>query len=270
MVPERAEGRGDISFVFCRVPVCVKESPDMKCIFLSDAHLKSGRDRGYRDVMRFLDALGAEKLERLFIAGDFFDFWFGRRDRVYPDFEPVIDRLMRLRDAGAQIGLCEGNHDFFLEDYFAGIQGITVYRESAVVDLEGRKTLVAHGDLVDRENRGYLLLRKILRSGLFYRMQRNLPLRVLWTLARISSSTSRELYPQKEEELVGKMRAFAMERFNEGFDSVILGHSHKPLLEECVMAGRRKTFATLGDWMRHNSYLCCRDGVFSLLYYKAE
>ena len=270
MVPERAEGRGDISFVFCRVPVCVKESPDMKCIFLSDAHLKSGRDRGYWDVMRFLDALGAEKLDRLFIAGDFFDFWFGRRDRVYPDFEPVIDRLMRLRDAGAQIGLCEGNHDFFLEDYFAGIQGITVYRESAVVDLEGRKTLVAHGDLVDRENRGYLLLRKILRSGLFYRMQRNLPLRVLWTLARISSSTSRELYPQKEEELVGKMRAFAKERFNEGFDSVILGHSHKPLLEECVIAGRRKIFATLGDWMRHNSYLCCRDGVFSLLYYKAE
>ena len=242
----------------------------MKSIFLSDAHLKSGRDKSYCDLMRFLDSLGAEKLDHLFIAGDFFDFWFGRRDLVYPDFMPVIEKLMALRDAGAHIGLCEGNHDFFLEDYFAGIPGFTVYRESAVFDLEGRKTLVAHGDLVDRENRGYLLLRKILRSGLFYRMQRNIPSRILWTLARISSSTSRELYPQKEEELVRKMEAFAMDRFREGFDSVILGHSHKPLLKECSIDGGRKMFATLGDWMRHNSYLCCRDRSFSLLYYKTE
>ncbi len=242
----------------------------MKCIFLSDAHLKSERDKSYRDLMRFLESLGTEKLDHLFIAGDFFDFWFGRRERVYPDFMPVIEKLMILRDAGARIGLCEGNHDFFLEDYFAGIPGFTVYRESAILDLEGRKTLVAHGDLVDRENSGYLLLRKILRSGLFYRMQRNIPPRILWTLARISSSTSRELYPQKEEELVRKMEAYAMDRFREGFDSVILGHSHKPLLKECSIEGGRKTFATLGDWMRHNSYLCCRDRSFSLLYYKTE
>jgi UDP-2,3-diacylglucosamine hydrolase len=242
----------------------------MKCIFLSDAHLKSERDKGYRDMMRFLDSLGAEKPDQLFVAGDFFDFWFGRGDHVYPDFKPVIEKLMVLRDAGTLIRLCEGNHDFFLGDYFAAIPGITVCRESAVVDLEGRKTLVAHGDLVDRENRGYLLLRKILRSGLFYRAQRSIHPRVLWTLARISSSMSRELYPQKEEELVRKMLAYAMDRFKEGFDSVILGHSHKPLLKEFVLADGRKTFATLGDWMRHNSYLSYQDGAFRLLYYKSQ
>ncbi len=126
----------------------------MKCIFLSDAHLKSERDKGYRDMMRFLDSLGAEKPDQLFVAGDFFDFWFGRGDHVYPDFKPVIEKLMVLRDAGTLIRLCEGNHDFFLGDYFAAIPGITVCRESAVVDLEGRKTLVAHGDLVDREKQG--------------------------------------------------------------------------------------------------------------------
>jgi UDP-2,3-diacylglucosamine hydrolase len=123
---------------------------------------------------------------------------------------------------------------------------------------------------VDRENRGYLLLRKILRSGLFYRAQRSIHPRVLWTLARISSSMSRELYPQKEEELVRKMLAYAMDRFKEGFDSVILGHSHKPLLKEFVLADGRKTFATLGDWMRHNSYLSYQDGAFRLLYYKSQ
>ena len=218
--------------------------------------------------MLFLDFLGASKIDRLFIVGDFFDFWFGRGEQIFPDFKPVIAKLMALIDAGVQIGLCEGNHDFFLEDYFTKIPGFKVFPDSALIDLDGRKTLIAHGDLVDGENKGYLMLRKILRSRLFYRLQQNIPSPLLWTIARISSSTSRELYPQLEEQLVQKMLAFAMDQFREGVDNVILGHSHKPLLKEIDMADGRKTFATLGDWMRHNSYLCHEEGKFSLLFYK--
>jgi len=240
----------------------------MKSIFLSDTHLKNRRDKGYQALMLFLDSLVLSKIDQLFIAGDFFDFWFGRDHQVYPDFKPVIEKLIALKNAGVQISLCEGNHDFFLEDYFTKNLGIPVFPDSAVIDLDGQKTLVAHGDLVDRENTGYLMLRRILRSHLFYRMQQNIPSTVLWTLARISSNTSRELYPQVEERLFRKMLEFSMDRFKEGFDNVILGHSHKPFLKEFVIAGRTKTFVTLGDWMRHNSYLSFEDGKFSLLYYK--
>ena len=42
--------------------------------------------------------------------------------------------------------------------------GMTVCEDWAVIDLDSRKTLLAHGDLVDRKNRKYLMLRKVLRS----------------------------------------------------------------------------------------------------------
>jgi UDP-2,3-diacylglucosamine hydrolase len=64
------------------------------------------------------------------------------------------------------------------------------------------------------------------------------------------------------------MLAFSMDKFREGFDTVILGHSHQPVLKEFIMDGRQKTFATLGDWTRHMSYLLCEDGHYRLCYYQ--
>ena len=60
----------------------------------------------------------------LVIAGDFFDFWFERGGLIYPEFRPVVERLVQLRQSGIRISLCEGNHDFFLADYFSGELGI--------------------------------------------------------------------------------------------------------------------------------------------------
>ncbi|MBA4397128.1 MAG: hypothetical protein C0394_07080 [Syntrophus sp. (in: bacteria)] len=241
----------------------------MKCIFLSDAHLTRRRDDYYRDLMRFLDGLTVENIDRLFIAGDFFDFWFCKDNHIYPYFEEAIGKLLMLQASGAQIIYCEGNHDFFLESYFGRKLGMTVYADWAVLDIDGQKTLVAHGDLVDRKNIKYQIFRKILRSKLFYEVQKRTPSRILWILARLGSHTSRGLPSESEEQLVQEMLGFSMEKFREGFDTVILGHSHQPTLEEFLIAGRRKTFAILGDWTRHKSYLRYEDGHYRLCYYQA-
>jgi len=241
----------------------------MKAIFLSDAHIKSRHDPCYRDLMRFLDGLRTGNVDQLFIAGDFFDFWFCKDHNIYPDFEEAIEKLVLLKEGGIKITLCEGNHDFFLESYFGKKLGMDVYEDWAVTDLDGRKTLLAHGDLVDRKNRTYLILRKVLRSRLFYHLQGKAPSPVLWTLARLFSHTSRGLCLEPENRLVQKMLAFSMDQFRDGFDAVILGHSHEPGLKELLVGGRQKTFVTLGDWTRHKSYLAYEDGRFQLCYYQA-
>jgi len=241
----------------------------MKCIFLSDAHLTRRRDDYYRDLIRFLDGLMAEHIDRLFIAGDFFDFWFCKDDHIYPYFEEVIGKLVKLKAAGTQITYCEGNHDFFLEGYFGKKLGMTVYADWAVLDLDGRKTLVAHGDLMDRDNIKYQIFRKMLRSRLFYEVQKRVPSRILWILARLGSHTSRGLPFDSEERLVRQMLRFSMEKFRDGFDTVILGHSHQPMLKEFLLDGRQKTFAIIGDWTRKKSYLEYENGHFRLCYYQA-
>jgi UDP-2,3-diacylglucosamine hydrolase len=239
----------------------------MKAVFLADAHLKNAEDDSYRSLIHFLDHMPAA--DRLFIAGDFFDFWFCRDRRVYPAFKSVIDKLMELRRQRIDIVLCEGNHDFFMGEYFSDGSGIAVVTEWTSVEMDGRKILVSHGDTVDKTNKKYLFLRKLLRSRFFYHIQRKIPLTLLWKIAQISSKMSKELSLESENKLVKKMEAFAQDKFQEGFDAVILGHCHEPFFKEYVVDGRKKTFATLGDWLRHHSYLYYEDGRFSLQYGKS-
>jgi UDP-2,3-diacylglucosamine hydrolase len=238
----------------------------MKAVFLSDAHLKNEADEGYRYMVRFLD-FPRDHVDDLFILGDFFDFWFCRENHIYPEFKAVIEKLADLKQRGIRIHICEGNHDFFLGDYFTKIHGMSVITEWTDINLDGLNILISHGDTVDRTNKRYLFLRKLLRSRLFYKLQWWIPPFILWEIARLSSTVSKELSTDSGDYLAKKMESFSMEKFKDGYDAVILGHCHKPLLKEYVIDGRRKTFATLGDWRKHRSYLCYKDGRLTLSYY---
>jgi UDP-2,3-diacylglucosamine hydrolase len=84
----------------------------------------------------------------------------------------------------------------------------------------------------------------------------------------VSSTVSKELTIESEIIVAKKMEEFALNKFREGIDAVIFGHCHIPLLKEYEIGGQRKTFVTLGDWIKHYSYLCYEDGRFVLSYYK--
>jgi UDP-2,3-diacylglucosamine hydrolase len=239
----------------------------MKAVFLSDAHLKNRGDDSYRSLVRFLDFIG-DHADDLFILGDLFDFWFCRDRHIYREFQPVVERLVDLKMRGLRIFLCEGNHDFFLGDYFTKIHGISVCTEWADIKLDDMRVLISHGDTVDRTNKKYLFLRKLLRSRLLYKMQSIIPPVILWKIAGLSSGVSRELTTASADLLAGKMEVFSQGKFQEGYDAVILGHCHKPLLKEYIIDGRRRTFVSVGEWRKYRSYLYYDNGRFALSYYE--
>jgi UDP-2,3-diacylglucosamine hydrolase len=249
----------------------------MKAIFLADAHLKNPSDPGYKKCIHFFSGLrgrgmiaGAEgangdnKVDLVVIAGDFFDFWFERNGRIYPEFQPIVKCIERLKDEGVRICICEGNHDFFLSDFFAERLGVEVYPDALELWIDDLRVFVAHGDTVDIKNSRYLALRKFLRSPFAYRMQRIVPLSLLFAIARASSGMSREMVISHQGQLVETMRLFADDKFGEGYDAVILGHCHAGTVNQKELNGKRRTFATLGDWMTLYTYLACEDGRFSL------
>lgn len=250
----------------------------MRAVFLADAHLKGPGAAEQDRIARFFARLrgrGGRPLppacgdslviDRLVIAGDFFDFWFARGERIYPGFRPVLDRMKALRTEGVRITLCEGNHDFSLTDYFAGAPGVEVYPEWAEMNLDGQRVWVSHGDTVDQSNRRYLALRRFLRSPLARGLQRSLPLSLLWRIARVSSQMSKGMTDASHDRLAEVMHRFAREKFQQGYDAVILGHCHRPLLIAERLGGRETFFATLGDWTTHETYLLFQEGQFSLV-----
>jgi len=238
----------------------------MRTIFLSDVHLRSERDPGYERINRFLEEIEGS-IDRLFIVGDFFDFWFCADGSVYPVFQKPIEKILRLSETGVKVFLFEGNHDFKLEPYFHA-KGINVYPDWADLALDGQRFLISHGDTVDTSNIRYLTLRKVLRSSFFLWVQQQMPPRFLWKIAAASSRASKGLTLESQEILVEKMESFSRKKFEEGYDVVVIGHCHRPILRQWEVNGRIKTFAALGDWIDHFSYLFFEDGNFGLSFYK--
>ncbi|KUG22277.1 udp-2,3-diacylglucosamine hydrolase [hydrocarbon metagenome] len=256
----------------------------MKAIFISDAHLRKFSDERYKKLLNFLDDVkkgnipaqgnhnvkgtNPGNIDGLYIAGDLFDFWFCRKEKINPEFKPMIDKLIELKEKGIRIHLCEGNHDFFMGEYFSDVLGMEVFEEMTNAKLDKLNVLIAHGDTADRDNKRYLLFRKILRSRTFYNIQSFIPSSISWSLAGLTSSASKELTVEDGDALVKKMSSFALARFQENYDAVILGHSHVPSLNNYTIEGKKKTFVTLGDWISYYSFLYYEDGNFFLRYYQ--
>jgi UDP-2,3-diacylglucosamine hydrolase len=238
----------------------------MRAVFFSDAHLRGADDEGCALLLSFLRN-ASRNLDHLFVVGDLFDFWFSRGGVVYPGFQPVIEELAAMQSGGVNIHLFEGNHDFCLARYFTRYHGIEVFTDSALLQLDGRQIYIAHGDLVDESDRGYRLLRRVLRSRFFLGLQKLLPLPLLWRIAGLSSDASKEYLAKPQEGLAAKMEAFALAKFEEGIDAVILGHCHLPAVRTHIVASRQRKFVLLGDWLNHRSYLTLDNGSFDLGYY---
>ena len=196
----------------------------MRAIFISDAHLRQANDERYGKLINFFNDIKEGKVNRLvdsdkpgtgpvyiddlYIAGDLFDFWFCQKEKIYPEFIPVINKLIELQKTGIRIHLSEGNHDFFMGEYFRDVLGMEVFEEMMNVRLDNLQVLIAHGDTTDSTNIKYILFRKFLRSHAFYNIQRFIPASIRWTLASLTSTASKEMTMEDGDALVKKMLVF--------------------------------------------------------------
>lgn len=233
----------------------------MKALFIADAHLKDPADENYRRLLAFLRR-NRKDLKALFFLGDIFAFWSGPRFADFPPFRPLLEEVKNLRAAGVAITWVEGNHDFHLAPFFSDVLGCRVLSDGGPAEFDGRRLFLAHGDLVNPEDKRYLRLRRLLRRGPGRTASLHLPPALLWRLARLGWALSRRTHAAKAtrwspEEL---LRHHSGGYFQDGFDAVVTGHYHVPLLEN----RNGRVLVALGDWIDQYSYAVLEDGRFEL------
>ena len=237
---------------------------NVQAIFVSDAHLAFPEDDNYRKMLEFMDGLSG--LPDLFIVGDFFAFWMGFK-RVPQRFVPIMERLSRLVAGGTRLHYVEGNHDIDVGRYFGKHLGARVYPEKAEITLGGKRLLIAHGDMVDGADTGYRRLRWLLRCACMKGLSHGLsPAAVLKVADRFTIGKTYAV--DRATHLPGLMRAFARERWGEGYDGVLMGHCHQPEFTCDTVAGRDCFYANLGDWIQHFTYVVLDDDGFSSRQFK--
>jgi len=233
-------------------------------IFVSDAHF-TGRDPEEMEAfLRFLDS-EKERMDHLVILGDLFEFFFGfksffssTKPSAFTDYLPVLEQLQRFHHQGIRIKYFEGNHDFFLHSFFSKQLGmeIEVHPDGYEERLEGKRAFIAHGDLSNPKQWKYRFFRRILKNRWTYNLIHFVGPSLSRRIAqRLSEMSYQKYHVDVEPNPPPAFKAFAHEKFLEGFEIVILGHSHFPEEVEEWINGRRCLYFNVGDWMAHRSFL---------------
>jgi UDP-2,3-diacylglucosamine hydrolase len=244
-----------------------------KIYFASDFHFgvpnySTSREREDL-VVSWLEEIRKDAAE-IYLMGDIFDFWF-EYDAVIPKgFIRFQGKLADLADSGIKITFFKGNHDMWMFDYFVKELGIQIISEELILERNGMKFYLHHGDGLGPGDAKYKILKKIFRSEfcqwLFARIHPNLGLAIArkWSKhSRLQNNQKEEFQDLEKEWLVSYSKELLLK---EHYDFLIFGHRHLPL---DVQLGDSR-YINLGEWMNFNSYAVFDGENLELRYFKKQ
>ncbi|CAN5701386.1 UDP-2,3-diacylglucosamine diphosphatase [soil metagenome] len=221
---------------------------------VSDIHLGAVPDATERAFIRFLDHVGSDAAA-LLIAGDLFDFWFEYGDVVPGRHFRTLAAIARLVDAGMTVTMAGGNHDAWGGRFLREEVGLTFHTEPFVMQLGGRRALIAHGDGLGRGDFKYRALKTVIRSrvavGAFRALHPELGMRLA---AAVSNTEGKGHSADAAADRAAFLDRWAAEqlRGDATLDYVVCGHAHIPLVREVEPA---RYYLNAGDWITHFTYI---------------
>jgi UDP-2,3-diacylglucosamine hydrolase len=226
--------------------------------FISDIHLgfqSRSEDRKNEEILlTFLEKIQSNT-DTLVIVGDLFDYWFDYGKVIPKNYYRSLTAIDKLVRSGMKIEYIIGNHDFGHYRFFKEEFGITPSEGDIEREYNGKKFYLSHGDGKSNNDTGYRILKKILRSRLNQNLFRKIHPDIGIWLASGSSRKSRHYTDTKYYGEVDGMREFAYKKIEEGFDYVIMGHSHKL----GITSHKNGFYVNLGEWIK-NPHFAVFDG----------
>jgi len=227
-----------------------KKPMQHRSIFLSDMHLGTRLARA--DLI--LDFLATHEAQTVYLVGDIVDTWQPLSGNWKPEHHQVLQRLLDLPRTGTRVVYVPGNHDDFFRNY-AGTRfgGIEIELDAVHQAADGRRYLVAHGDVCDvfsqrsplLERTGRLIERIAVGVDVAQRHVLRRARQPEWFgIERAISGTSAAIrkYDHFEERLADLAKSG-------GYDGIICGHFHQPALHDRLGT----TYANCGDWSGNNT-----------------
>lgn len=228
--------------------------------FASDFHLgapnyESSRKREAK-LVAWLDFVKKDA-NTVFLMGDVFDFWFEYSTVVPKGYIRLFGKLAELSDAGIKLFFFKGNHDMWVFDYFEKELQATIVSDELVLDLNGKRFFLHHGDGLGKGDNAYKLLKNFFRSKfcqwLFARLHPNFGVGIAnyWSKKSRISGNKKQEHLQKDYEV--KWLAGYYEDLKKDFgmvDYIIMGHRHFPIELEVENA----KYFNLGEWVNFTSY----------------
>ncbi|EAQ97853.1 UDP-2,3-diacylglucosamine diphosphatase [Congregibacter litoralis] len=227
--------------------------------FISDLHLDASRPHVTTALKTFLDE--RRDAAALYILGDLFEFWIGDDD----DTAIAVDVARLLHDyqqAGPDLYFMHGNRDFLLGESFMDKVGGQLLPDPSVVEIDGQKLLLMHGDSLCTRDVDYQAFRSLARDPNWQAEILSKSLETRRELAQQLRKTSRDAGSRKADDIMDVTKEEVDATMaSTGCGTLIHGHTHRPA-KHAETEGNRWV---LGDWDHSGWYLKLENGAIELI-----
>lgn len=243
---------------------------NIKVAVISDVHLGTYGCHA-KAVNRYLKSINPEIL---ILNGDIVDIWqFSKR--YWPDSHmKVVQRIFKMMANGTKVYYLTGNHDEMLRKFTDFRLGKLELLDKLVLDLDGKKAWIFHGDVFDISMKHSKWLAKLGAVG--YDTLIVLNSMVNWVsqkLGRGKVSFSKRIKNSVKQaikfidDFEETATSIAIEN---GYDYVLCGHIHQPAIRSVKTDKGETLYLNSGDWVENLTALEYNDKKWSLYHYKDE
>ena len=215
----------------------------MSSCFISDLHLDHKREDIKKAFFKFLESEASE-FKNLYILGDLFEVWIG--DDFEDEFiSEVISALKKFSLKDKNIFIMHGNRDFLLGEKFAEKCGAKLISDPLILNKEGKKIMLSHGDIFCTDDLEYQNFKEKVRNEKWQKEFLSKDLKDREEIAKNLRRESTKKNSKKEDYLmdVNKLEVEKIAQKNK-VEILIHGHVHRPKVHNEAFGQR----IVLGDW----------------------
>lgn len=239
-------------------------------VVLSDVHLGTYGSQA-KNLVNYLQSINPKTLV---LNGDIIDIWQFRK-RYFPKSHlQVIKKIISLAAKGTKVYYITGNHDEKLRKFSPVVLGNISVLDKLVLNLDGRKAWIFHGDVFDASIQHTKWIAKLGGWGYDFLIVLNSFINFcLVQLGRPKYSLSKKIKNsvKKAVSFVTNFEDTAAELAIENhFDYVICGHIHQPQMREIKTEKGSCLYLNSGDWIENLTALEYHNKTWSLMEYEKQ
>lgn len=242
----------------------------VEVVVISDVHLGTYGCHA-KELLQYLKSV---KPKKLILNGDIIDIWqFSKR--YWPQSHmQVVKHITGLIAKDVKVYYVTGNHDEMLRRFVGFKMGSLKIVNKIVLNLDGKKAWIFHGDVFDVTMQHAKWLAKLGAVGYDTLILINRAVNfILQKLGRGKISLSKKI-KNSVKSAVKFINVFEETAADIGisneYDYVVCGHIHQPEIREIRTEKGAITYLNSGDWIENLTALEYNEGKWSLYKYNED
>jgi UDP-2,3-diacylglucosamine pyrophosphatase LpxH len=240
----------------------------LDAVVLSDVHLGTYGCHA-TELITYLRSI---EPKLLVLNGDIVDIWQFRKHYFPAAHMQVIKEIFSLMSKGTEIVYITGNHDESLRRYSGLRLGNFRLEDKLVIDMDGQRTWIFHGDVFDATTKGSAkLIAKLGGHGYDVLILVNRAINwILKSIGREKMSLSKKVKNsvKKAVSWIGDFEQTAAELAIENqYSTVICGHIHQPQIRTVETDKGSVVYMNSGDWIENLTSLEYNEGQWEIYQY---